>query len=103
MSEKLYELFLLLDHTYHIDRHIFQNYTINENTINTSLSLSLSRTVWPKENAGRVKRKQALADMPRPGLLKTAEEVIRVLSLLLSLLSVVVVVVVVVFILTVIN
>ena len=25
---------LLLDYTYHINRHIFQNYTINENTIN---------------------------------------------------------------------
>ena len=25
---------LLLDYTYHIDRTIFQNYTINENTIN---------------------------------------------------------------------
>ena len=25
---------LLLDYTYHINRHIFQNYNINENTIN---------------------------------------------------------------------
>ena len=25
---------LLLDYTYHINRNIFQNYTINENTIN---------------------------------------------------------------------
>ena len=25
---------LLLDHTYHINRHIFRNYTINEHTIN---------------------------------------------------------------------
>ena len=36
---------LLLDHTYHIDRNIFQNHTINENIINSNnLELILNST-----------------------------------------------------------